>query len=239
MLHDLTLCFLVTWPDFVLPVLILPNASLCYMTWPYVFLLPGLTLCYPSWLYPFPYVAWLDLMFPCYLTWPSMFWPDMMFPYVAWPCVTWWPNMLPDLVRPELTYCFLNWSYVAWPGLFVWYFDDVPLVEFIYTLYLHACQVSYHGRLRSLLLCLTAVFQALINSLVCWFGYFVYRWCSFWSAEEQTWIVDPVTAMVCYTWRLLEVASSAVACSGSVALTSMSRTAMATLHCLVPSTQNR
>ena len=35
------------------------------------------------------------------------------------------------------------------------------------TLYLLACQVSYH---RSLLLRLCDVFQALINSLVCWFG---------------------------------------------------------------------
>ena len=36
------------------------------------------------------------------------------------------------------------------------------------TLYLHACQVSYHRQFRSLLyLCCT--FLALINSLVCWF----------------------------------------------------------------------
>ena len=36
------------------------------------------------------------------------------------------------------------------------------------TLYLHACQASYHRRLRSLLLCLCYIFWALINSLVCW-----------------------------------------------------------------------
>ena len=35
------------------------------------------------------------------------------------------------------------------------------------TLYLHACQVSYSRRLRSLLY-LYYVFRALINSLVCW-----------------------------------------------------------------------
>ena len=153
MLHDLTLCFLVTWPDFVLPVLILP-ISLCCMTWPYVSLLSDLT----------QYVlTWYDVSLCCLTL------CDLMTQYV----LTLRFLILPDLVRPELTYCFLNWSYVAWPGLFVWYFDDVPLVEFIYTLYLHACQVSYHGRLRSLLLCLCDVFQALINSLVCWFGYFV------------------------------------------------------------------
>ena len=39
------------------------------------------------------------------------------------------------------------------------------------TLYLHACQVSHRRRLRSLLLCLCDVLQALINSLVCWFKF--------------------------------------------------------------------
>ena len=36
------------------------------------------------------------------------------------------------------------------------------------TLYLHACQVSYHRQLRSLFLYLCDIFWALINSLVCW-----------------------------------------------------------------------
>ena len=47
--------------------------------------------------------------------------------------------------------------------------EDVPLVE-LCTLYILACQVSYCRRLGSLLLCWCCIFQALVNSLACWFS---------------------------------------------------------------------
>ena len=46
-------------------------------------------------------------------------------------------------------------------------FEDVPLVEFMYLVFIHMPGESYYRRLRSLLLCLCEVFQALINSLMC------------------------------------------------------------------------
>ena len=45
------------------------------------------------------------------------------------------------------------------------FFEDVPLVEFMYLV--HTPGESYRGLLRSLLLCLCCVLRALINSLVC------------------------------------------------------------------------
>ena len=50
-----------------------------------------------------------------------------------------------------------------------WKTVDVPLVEFMYPVFTHMPVESYHGRLRSLLLSLCYVFQALVNSLVRWF----------------------------------------------------------------------
>ena len=44
---------------------------------------------------------------------------------------------------------------------------EVILRWSLWTLYLHACQVSYHRQLKSLSLYLGYVFQALINSLGC------------------------------------------------------------------------
>ena len=49
------------------------------------------------------------------------------------------------------------------------WFEDVPLVEFMYLVFTRMPGESYRRRLRSLLLCLCDVFRTLINSLVCWF----------------------------------------------------------------------
>ena len=46
---------------------------------------------------------------------------------------------------------------------------NVPLVEFTYLVFTRMPGESYHRWLRSLLLYLCYTFQALINSLVCWF----------------------------------------------------------------------
>ena len=48
------------------------------------------------------------------------------------------------------------------------FFEDVPLVEFTYLVFTRMPGESYCRWLRSLLLCLCDVFQALNNSLVCW-----------------------------------------------------------------------
>ena len=45
--------------------------------------------------------------------------------------------------------------------------EDVPLVEFMYFVFIRMPGESYRRRLRSLLLYLCYVFGALINSLVC------------------------------------------------------------------------
>ena len=45
--------------------------------------------------------------------------------------------------------------------------EDEPLVEFMYFVFTHMPGESYCRQLRSLLLYLCYVFQALINSLVC------------------------------------------------------------------------
>ena len=47
------------------------------------------------------------------------------------------------------------------------FFEDVPLVEFMYLLFTRMPGESYRRRLSSLLLYLCYVFRALINSLVC------------------------------------------------------------------------
>ena len=47
--------------------------------------------------------------------------------------------------------------------------EDVPLVEFMYLVFRCMPSESYCRQLRSLLLYLSYVFWALINSLVCWF----------------------------------------------------------------------
>ena len=44
--------------------------------------------------------------------------------------------------------------------------EDVPLVQFMYLVFIRMPGESYRRRLRSLLLCLCDVFQVLINSLV-------------------------------------------------------------------------
>ena len=49
------------------------------------------------------------------------------------------------------------------------FLKDVPLVEFMYLVFTRLPGESYRRRLRSLLLYLSYVFRALINSLVCWF----------------------------------------------------------------------
>ena len=46
------------------------------------------------------------------------------------------------------------------------FFEDVPVVEFMYLIFTRVPGESYRGRLRYLLLCLCYVFRALINSLV-------------------------------------------------------------------------
>ena len=46
-------------------------------------------------------------------------------------------------------------------------FEDVPLVEFMYLVFTHMPGERYCRQLRSLLLSLCYIFQALINSLVC------------------------------------------------------------------------
>ena len=50
-----------------------------------------------------------------------------------------------------------------------WDFEDVPLVEFMYLVFTRMPGESYHRQPRSLLLYLCYLFQALINSFVCWF----------------------------------------------------------------------
>ena len=45
----------------------------------------------------------------------------------------------------------------------------LPLVEFMYLVFIWMPGESYRRPLRSLLLCLYDVLQALINSLVCWY----------------------------------------------------------------------
>ena len=47
------------------------------------------------------------------------------------------------------------------------FFEDVPLVEFMYFIFTRMPGDSYCRRLRSLLLYLRYVFRPLINSLVC------------------------------------------------------------------------
>ena len=47
------------------------------------------------------------------------------------------------------------------------FFEDVPLVEFVYLVFTHMPGESYRWRLRSLLLYLYYVFRALITSIVC------------------------------------------------------------------------
>ena len=47
--------------------------------------------------------------------------------------------------------------------------EDVPLVEFMYLVFTRMSGEHHRRRLKSLLLCLCDVFQAIINSLVCWF----------------------------------------------------------------------
>ena len=44
-------------------------------------------------------------------------------------------------------------------------FEDVPLVKFMYPVFTHMPDESYHRRLRSLLLCLCDIFQVLIIPL--------------------------------------------------------------------------
>ena len=51
------------------------------------------------------------------------------------------------------------------------FFEDVPVVEFMYLIFTRVPGESYRGRLRYLLLCLCYVFRALINFLVRWFTY--------------------------------------------------------------------
>ena len=58
-------------------------------------------------------------------------------------------------------------------GVFCALFEDAPLVEFMYLVFIHMPGKSYHRRLGSLLLCLCEVFQALINSLMCLFFVFI------------------------------------------------------------------
>ena len=48
------------------------------------------------------------------------------------------------------------------------FFKDVPLVEFMYLVFIRMPGESYCKRLKSLLLHLRYVFRALINSLVCY-----------------------------------------------------------------------
>ena len=47
------------------------------------------------------------------------------------------------------------------------FFEDVPLVEFMYLVFTRMPGENYRRQFRSLLLCLCCVFRALINSLVC------------------------------------------------------------------------
>ena len=49
---------------------------------------------------------------------------------------------------------------------FFYFFEDVPLVEFMYLVFTRMPSESYGRRLRSLLLYLCGIFRALINSLV-------------------------------------------------------------------------
>ena len=56
------------------------------------------------------------------------------------------------------------------------YFEDVPLVEFMYLVFPRIPDKSYRRRFMSFLLCLRDVFRALINSLVCRFCFsFVWK----------------------------------------------------------------
>ena len=48
------------------------------------------------------------------------------------------------------------------------FFEDLPLVEFMYSVFTRMPGESYRRRLRSLLVYLYYVLRALINSLVCW-----------------------------------------------------------------------
>ena len=54
----------------------------------------------------------------------------------------------------------ISWGHSKWC-------PDVPLVEFMYLVFTRMPGDSYHRWLRSLLLCLCDIFQALINSLAC------------------------------------------------------------------------
>ena len=51
----------------------------------------------------------------------------------------------------------------------IFYFEGVPLVEFIYLEFTIIPGESYRRRLRSFLLYLCYIFRVLINSLECWF----------------------------------------------------------------------
>ena len=63
--------------------------------------------------------------------------------------------------------CARNVGYLChWGASF---FEDIPLVEFMYLVFTRMPGESYHRRLKSLLLYLCYVFRALINSLECWF----------------------------------------------------------------------
>ena len=45
--------------------------------------------------------------------------------------------------------------------------EDIPLVEFMYLVFIRILRESYRRRLTSLLMCLCDVFRALINFIVC------------------------------------------------------------------------
>ena len=70
---------------------------------------------------------------------------------------------------PVLTYvaeCAWNVGYLChWGASFL---EDLPLVEFMYLVFIRMPGESYRKRLKSLLLHLRYVFRALINSLVCY-----------------------------------------------------------------------
>ena len=51
--------------------------------------------------------------------------------------------------------------------IYIIFFEDVPLVEFIYLVFTRMSGESYRRRLMSLLLYLCYIIRALINSLIC------------------------------------------------------------------------
>ena len=116
--------------------------------------------------------------------------------------------------------------------------EDVPLVECVYLVFAHMPGENYRSQIGSLLLDLGYVFQALINSLVCWFRMSVvssylnicFIFCCCWCARLEREVVLRLRATPVF---LCSVISVCVVSKDFISITAVSYT-----HLTLPTTRS-